>query len=123
MGVSYNGGVSNLTGSERVIEIFNPTLNPVNLNPYSVRRYSNGSVTPYRGGAVAPQQRHPASCWGERAELAHHIRAGQRISAEAKGQSQGKLILNISALKPGLYFVQILSADGQTKIYRELVVQ
>ncbi|GAB2703705.1 hypothetical protein GCM10011495_22720 [Hymenobacter frigidus] len=46
MGVSYNGGVSNLTGSERAIEIFNPTLNPVNLNPYSVRRYSNGSVTP-----------------------------------------------------------------------------
>ena len=46
MGVSYNGGVSNSTGSERAIEIFNPTLNPVNLNPYSVRRYSNGSVTP-----------------------------------------------------------------------------
>ena len=48
---------------------------------------------------------------------------GQRISAEAKGQGQEKLILNISALKPGLYFVQILSADGQTKIYKELVVQ
>ena len=48
---------------------------------------------------------------------------GQRISAEAKGQGQEKLTLNISALKPGLYFVQILSADGQTKIYKELVVQ
>ena len=48
---------------------------------------------------------------------------GQRISAEAKGQGQEKPILNISALKSGLYFVQILSADGQTKIYKELVVQ
>lgn len=48
---------------------------------------------------------------------------GQSISAEAKGQGQEKLTLNISALKPGLYFVQILSADGQTKIYKELVVQ
>ena len=47
----------------------------------------------------------------------------QRISAEAKGQGQEKLQLNISALKPGLYFVQILSADGQTKIYKELVVE
>jgi Secretion system C-terminal sorting domain/Lamin Tail Domain len=48
---------------------------------------------------------------------------GQRISAQAKGQGQEKLQLNISALKPGLYFVQILSADGQTKIYKELVVE
>jgi hypothetical protein len=48
---------------------------------------------------------------------------GQTITAEAKGQGQEKLTLNISALKPGLYFVQILSADGQTKIYKELVVQ
>ena len=48
---------------------------------------------------------------------------GQAISAEAKGLGQEKLTLNISALKPGLYFVQILSADGQTKIYKELVVQ
>ncbi|GAB3737593.1 hypothetical protein GCM10027594_18290 [Hymenobacter agri] len=48
---------------------------------------------------------------------------GQTISAEAKGTGQEKLTLNISALKPGLYFVQILSADGQTKIYKELVVQ
>ena len=46
MGVSYNGGVSTSTSSERAIEIFNPTLNPVNLNPYSVRRYPDGSVTP-----------------------------------------------------------------------------
>ena len=48
---------------------------------------------------------------------------GQAISAEAKGLGQEKLSLNISALRPGLYFVQILSADGQTKIYKELVVQ
>ena len=48
---------------------------------------------------------------------------GQTISAEAKGQGQEKLTLNVSALKPGLYFVQILSADGFTKIYKELVVQ
>jgi len=48
---------------------------------------------------------------------------GQAISAEAKGSGQEKLQLNISSLKPGLYFVQILSADGQTKIYKELVVQ
>ncbi|GAB3868056.1 hypothetical protein GCM10028824_11890 [Hymenobacter segetis] len=48
---------------------------------------------------------------------------GQSISAQAKGQGQEKLELNISALKPGLYFVQILSADGQTKIYKELTVE
>lgn len=48
---------------------------------------------------------------------------GQRISAEATGLGQEKINLNISTLKPGLYFVQILSADGQTKIYKELVVQ
>lgn len=48
---------------------------------------------------------------------------GQTITAQAKGQGQEKLTLNVSALKPGLYFVQILSADGQTKIYKELVVQ
>ena len=48
---------------------------------------------------------------------------GQRISAQGKGTGQEKLLLDISALKPGLYFVQIMSADGQTKIYKELVVQ
>lgn len=48
---------------------------------------------------------------------------GQRISAEAKGAGQEKLTLNISGLKAGLYFVQIVSADGQSKIYKELVVQ
>lgn len=48
---------------------------------------------------------------------------GQRISAQAKGQGQEKLILDISRLKAGLYFVQIVSTDGQTKIYKELVVQ
>ncbi|WP_310395194.1 T9SS type A sorting domain-containing protein [Hymenobacter sp.] len=48
---------------------------------------------------------------------------GQRISAQGKGQGQEKLLLDISGLKAGLYFVQVLSADGQTKIYKELVVQ
>ncbi|MDB5235280.1 MAG: hypothetical protein JWR44_2273 [Hymenobacter sp.] len=48
---------------------------------------------------------------------------GQRIGAQAKGQGQEKLTLDISALKPGLYFVKIESADGLTKIYKELVVQ
>lgn len=45
-GVSYNGGVSNSTGSERAIEVYNPTTATVNLNAYSIRRYSNGSATP-----------------------------------------------------------------------------
>ena len=48
---------------------------------------------------------------------------GQRISAQGKGQGQEKLILDISGLKAGLYFVQIVSTDGATKIYKELVVQ
>ena len=48
---------------------------------------------------------------------------GQRISAEATGQGQEKLTLDISGLKAGLYFVQVLSADGQTKIYKTLMVQ
>ncbi|MBJ6110825.1 T9SS type A sorting domain-containing protein [Hymenobacter sp. BT523] len=48
---------------------------------------------------------------------------GQRISAQAKGSGQEKLQLDVSSLKPGLYFVQIWSADGTTKIYKELVVQ
>jgi len=48
---------------------------------------------------------------------------GQRISAQGKGQGQEKLVLDVSGLKAGLYFVQIVSADGQSKIYKELVVQ
>ncbi len=48
---------------------------------------------------------------------------GQRISAQAKGQGQEKLQLDVSSLKAGLYFVQIVSADGQMRIYKELVVQ
>ena len=48
---------------------------------------------------------------------------GQRISAEAEGQGQEKLLLDVSGLKAGVYFVQILSADGQTKIQKELVIQ
>jgi hypothetical protein len=48
---------------------------------------------------------------------------GQRIAAQAKGTGQEKLTLDVSNLKAGLYFVQIISADGQMKIYKELVVQ
>ena len=48
---------------------------------------------------------------------------GQRISAEAEGQGQEKLLLDVSGLKAGVYLVQILSADGQTKIQKELVIQ
>lgn len=44
-GISYNGGVSNSTGNERALEIFNPTSSSVSLNTYSIRRYSNGSAT------------------------------------------------------------------------------
>ncbi|QIX60314.1 T9SS type A sorting domain-containing protein [Hymenobacter sp. BT18] len=33
------------TGNERTVEIFNPTKSTVNLNAYSVRRYSNGSTS------------------------------------------------------------------------------
>jgi hypothetical protein len=47
---------------------------------------------------------------------------GQNIGAEAKGLGQEKIKLDISGLKLGLHFVQILSVDGQTKIYKELVV-
>lgn len=43
-GVNY-GGTTNSVGSERAIEIYNPTTSIVSLNPYSVRRYSNGSTT------------------------------------------------------------------------------
>jgi hypothetical protein len=48
---------------------------------------------------------------------------GQTISAQPRGLAEEKITLDISALKPGLYFVQCLSADGQIKIYKELVVK
>ena len=32
-------------------------------------------------------------------------------------------MLNVSGLRPGLYFVQILSADGAVKICKEQAVQ
>ncbi|WP_035562191.1 T9SS type A sorting domain-containing protein [Hymenobacter sp. IS2118] len=48
---------------------------------------------------------------------------GQRISAQGKGQGQEKLTLDISGLKAGLYFVQVIGTDGQTKVYKELVVE
>ena len=48
---------------------------------------------------------------------------GQRIVAQPSGAAQEKLTLNLSGLKPGLYFVQFLSADGQTKIFKELMVR
>lgn len=40
------GGTKNSTGNERALEIYNPTTSTVNLNAYSLRRYSNGSPTP-----------------------------------------------------------------------------
>ena len=42
-GMNY-GGTANSTGSEKAVEVFNPTVNTVNLNAYSIRRYSNGAV-------------------------------------------------------------------------------
>ena len=42
-GTNY-GGTANSTGSEKAIELYNPTVNTVNLNAYSIRRYSNGAV-------------------------------------------------------------------------------
>ncbi len=48
---------------------------------------------------------------------------GQRISAQGKGQGQEKLTLDISGLKAGLYFVQVIGTDGQTKVFKELVVE
>lgn len=44
-GTTY-GGKTPSTGNERAIEVFNPTTKGVNLDTYSVRRYSNGSTTP-----------------------------------------------------------------------------
>ncbi|RSK44321.1 T9SS C-terminal target domain-containing protein [Hymenobacter perfusus] len=46
-GVTY-GGTTPSTGSERAIEVFNPTTNAVNLNPYSIRRYSNGATAVFQ---------------------------------------------------------------------------
>jgi len=48
---------------------------------------------------------------------------GQRITAQGKGTGQEKITLDVSGLKAGLYFVQIISADGQMRIFKELVVQ
>jgi len=48
---------------------------------------------------------------------------GQRIFPGVKGQGQEKLVLDVSGLKAGVYFVQILSTDGQTRIQKELVIQ
>lgn len=46
-GTTY-GGTAPSTGNERAIEVFNPTINAVNLNAYSIRRYSNGSTTVFQ---------------------------------------------------------------------------
>ena len=48
---------------------------------------------------------------------------GQRISAYGKGAGQEIIKLDVSSLKAGLYFVQIISADGELRIFKELVVQ
>ena len=42
-GTTY-GGTTASQGQERAIEIFNPTRNTVNMDAYSMRRYSNGTV-------------------------------------------------------------------------------
>jgi len=42
-GTTY-GGTAPSQGQERAIEIFNPTRNTVNMDAYSMRRYSNGTV-------------------------------------------------------------------------------
>ena len=42
-GLNY-GGTANSTGAEKAIEVYNPTVNTVNLNAYSIRRYSNGAA-------------------------------------------------------------------------------
>lgn len=47
---------------------------------------------------------------------------GQRIEAQPVAGAQ-RVTLNISGLKTGLYFVQFVSADGQSKIYKTLQVQ
>ena len=46
-GTTY-GGSEPSSGNERAIEIFNPTVGTVNLDAYSVRRYSNGSTSPFQ---------------------------------------------------------------------------
>jgi Secretion system C-terminal sorting domain len=38
----------NSSGNERAMEIFNPTMQAVDLSKYSVRRYSNGGTTPFQ---------------------------------------------------------------------------
>lgn len=43
--IVYPGATTASTGNEKAIEIFNPTTTAVNLNPYSIRRYSNGLTT------------------------------------------------------------------------------
>ena len=47
---------------------------------------------------------------------------GQRIEAQPVAGAQ-RVTLNIAGLKAGLYFVQFVSADGQSKIYKTLQVQ
>ena len=50
---------------------------------------------------------------------------GQRIVAQPQQHAAANqtVSLDISGLKEGLYFVHFVSADGQTSIYKELVVK
>ena len=48
---------------------------------------------------------------------------GQTISVQPRGLATEKVQLDVSKLRSGLYFVQCLSADGQLKIYKELMVK
>jgi hypothetical protein len=48
---------------------------------------------------------------------------GQNISVQPRGLATEKVLLDVSKLRAGVYFVQCLSTDGQLKVYKELVVQ
>lgn len=44
-GVACPGASTPSNGVEKALEFYNPTINTVNLDPYSIRRYSNGATT------------------------------------------------------------------------------
>jgi hypothetical protein len=40
------------TGNDKALEIYNPTMNTIDLNGYTIHRYSNGSTTSTAGGVL-----------------------------------------------------------------------